>query len=655
MIGADGDTHDRRLYYRLSRHDPHRRHLGARRAAAAKRPPVDLPRRRGRREGGGRRPRAGARAARPGARPGALQRPIADRDPHADLRRPAGRRRADPPADRSAIAFRGSLAIDATAYRLVHGEADLLPSLVVDRYGDYLVVQALSQGMDRLLPLVVATLGDLLPPRGILARNDPRARLLEGLEQRVDVLAGDVPESVGVIESGIEYDVDLRRGQKTGLFLDQRENREAAARVRARTAARLLQLQRRLRAEAGRPLPGNDRDRHLRGRRRPREGERRAQRRSRSTRASATCSTSCAGSSGWASGSTRSCSIRPRSRRARRRSPKATSGYKEINLRALKLLNPGGTLVTCSCSYNVDEAAFAEIVYDASVDAQAHVTVVEKRMQGRDHPVLLGVPETYYLKCFILRKTRVTASVGEAVRRVHRELAALARTAGDFDASRYFRGGGRPPLLQRRAPPRCARWRGRSRASIAKRLDDRRRARVRRSADRRSVSRDQVGRDRSRRAVPAAFTPRLLEHWKRWLARGHSANWATTDAICGLLIGPLVVAHPSLARRMRAWARHRSLWVRRAAAVGLIASVRAGAALDVGYAVARTLSRDDEDLIQKAVGWMLREAGKADATRLERYLREHGRTTPRTTVRYAIERFPPTKRKALLAATRPRS
>jgi len=83
---------------------------------------------------------------------------------------------------------------------------------------------------------------------------------------------------------------------------------------------------------------------------------------------------------------------------------KAASGYKEINLRALKLLSPGGTLVTCSCSYNIGEAAFAELVYEAAVDAQVHVTVIEKRMQGRDHPVLLGVPETYYLKCFILRK-----------------------------------------------------------------------------------------------------------------------------------------------------------------------------------------------------------------------------------------------------------
>src|ERR1700730_14304154 len=130
----------------------------------------------------------------------------------------------------TAIAFRKSLALDATAFRLVHGEADLLPSLIVDRYGDYLVVQALSQGMDRLMPALTTMLNDLLQPRGILARNDPRARLLEGLEQRVDVLAGDVPETVGVVEGGIRYDADLRRGQKTGWFLDQRENREAAKR-----------------------------------------------------------------------------------------------------------------------------------------------------------------------------------------------------------------------------------------------------------------------------------------------------------------------------------------------------------------------------------------------------------------------------------------
>src|SRR5579872_4206743 len=105
----------------------------------------------------------------------------------------------------TAVAFRASLGIDATAYRLVHGEADLLPSLVVDRYGDCLVVQTLSQGMDRLTPVIVAALTDLLRPRGILARNDPKVRTLEGLEQRVDVLAGEVPDAIAVTEAGIAY------------------------------------------------------------------------------------------------------------------------------------------------------------------------------------------------------------------------------------------------------------------------------------------------------------------------------------------------------------------------------------------------------------------------------------------------------------------
>jgi 23S rRNA (cytosine1962-C5)-methyltransferase len=302
-----------------------------------------------------------------------------------------------------AMAFRSTLAIDATAYRLIHGEADLLPSLIVDRYGDYLVVQALSQGMDRLVPLVVRVLQEQLSPRGILARNDPRTRALDGLEQKVEVLAGDVPETVTVRELGVEYEVDLRRGQKTGLFLDQRENRlaarqyargrmldcftynggfalalagrceeivaidvseDAVAQVTANAARNQIAVDVRV---------GNVFD-ELRAFERTRE---------------------------------RFDTIvldPPAFAKSKSAVEKATSGYKEINLRALKLLSPGGTLVTCSCSYNVNEAAFAEIVYAAAVDAGVHVTVVEKRMQGRDHPVLLGVPETYYLKCFILRK-----------------------------------------------------------------------------------------------------------------------------------------------------------------------------------------------------------------------------------------------------------
>ena len=303
----------------------------------------------------------------------------------------------------SAIAFRTSLAIDATAYRLVHGEADLLPSLIVDRYGDYLVVQALSQGMDRLLPGIVSTLTDLLQPRGILARNDPRARVLEGLEQRVDVLAGDVPESVPVTESGIEYDVDIRRGQKTGLFLDQRENRAAAgayargrlldcfsynggfALVLGRRCTETIAFDvsddaiARVRQNAVRngvavdARVGNVFD-ELRGL--DRLGER--------------FDTIVLDPPAFAKNKAAIANAR--------------AGYKEINLRALKLLEPGGFLVTCSCSYNVSEDMFLDVVAAAAADARAEVSLVEKRAQGRDHPILLNVPETYYLKCLILRK-----------------------------------------------------------------------------------------------------------------------------------------------------------------------------------------------------------------------------------------------------------
>src|SRR4051812_47046242 len=119
----------------------------------------------------------------------------------------------------TALRFRESLRLDATAYRLVHGEADRLPSLIVDRYGDYLVLQALSQGIDRRLPEIVEALADLLKPKGILARNDPRVRQLEGLEQKVEAIYGEIPERIEIREGAVGYEVDPWRGQKTGLFL----------------------------------------------------------------------------------------------------------------------------------------------------------------------------------------------------------------------------------------------------------------------------------------------------------------------------------------------------------------------------------------------------------------------------------------------------
>jgi len=304
----------------------------------------------------------------------------------------------------AAIAFRESLAIDGSAYRLIHGEADLLPSLIVDRYGVTLVVQALSQGMDRLLPALIPMLVDATGASGVLARNDPRVRLLEGLEQRVEVLHGEVPERIVVRDGPVEYEVDPRRGQKTGLFLDQRENRAAAA---AYAHGRLLdcfsynggfalRLARQcsqveaidISAEAVEWIRENtarngltnleareanvfDELRHL-----EKSGKR-----------------------------FDTIVLDPPAFAKNKASvPKALAGYKDINLRALRLLNPGGYLITCSCSYNVDEATFAEVLYEASVDSHVPVTVVEKRMQSRDHPVLLGVPETYYLKCLILRR-----------------------------------------------------------------------------------------------------------------------------------------------------------------------------------------------------------------------------------------------------------
>lgn len=320
--------------------------------------------------------------------------------------------RGDAPADEAlirqrlehAIGYRETLQLDATAYRLVHGEGDLLPSLVVDRYADYVVVQALSQGTDRLLPQITRMLVEILAPAGILARNDPKVRALEGLDQTVAVLHGEIPDSVVVREGPVTYEVDLRKGQKTGLFLDQRENREAAARyARGRLldcfsynggfALRLAPLcasaealdisadaVERIRVNAARNgiahLEAREANVFDELRRLEREGARYD-----------------------------TIVLDPPAFAKNKASvPNALAGYKEINLRAMRMLTPGGVLITCSCSYNVNEEMFAAALHDASIDSHVPVTMVEKRMQGRDHPVLVGVPETYYLKCMILRR-----------------------------------------------------------------------------------------------------------------------------------------------------------------------------------------------------------------------------------------------------------
>ncbi len=305
---------------------------------------------------------------------------------------------------RAAVTFRESLRIDATAWRVVNGEADRLPALVVDHYDGYLVVQALCEAMDRRLPLIVDLLNEILAPRGILARNDPKVRLLEGLEQRIDVLAGEVPEVIEIREGAVRLRVDLRHGQKTGSFLDQRENHVAAA---GYTQGRALDaftyhggfaLAMAGQAETVLALDSS---------------------------ASAVAATrENASLNGFSNIEVRETNVfdelrelevsgerfqtvvldPPAFAKNKASVDRAIAGYKEINLRALRLLDPGGYLITSSCSYNIDETEFEDIVHAAAVDARATVSLVEKRMQARDHPVLIGVPETHYLKCLVLRR-----------------------------------------------------------------------------------------------------------------------------------------------------------------------------------------------------------------------------------------------------------
>jgi 23S rRNA (cytosine1962-C5)-methyltransferase len=303
-----------------------------------------------------------------------------------------------------AIRWRETVAAGAETCRLVHGEGDGLPGLVVDRYGNYVVVQTLSQGTEDLKDAILELLVELLHPRGVLERNDPRVRELEGLERRVSLLYGEVPELVPVEVGAVHFEADLWRGQKTGLFLDQRENHVMA---RGYAFGRVLDaftynggfaLQ--VASRAGEVLAVDvsaesiARVRHN------------------------------AALNGLTNVTTREANVfdllheldeagerfqtvildPPAFAKSKAAVDKAWRGYKEINLRALRLLNPGGCLITCSCSYHVHEDDFEQILAEAARDAGTSAIVVEKRRQARDHPIVLAVPETYYLKCFVLRK-----------------------------------------------------------------------------------------------------------------------------------------------------------------------------------------------------------------------------------------------------------
>jgi 23S rRNA (cytosine1962-C5)-methyltransferase len=304
---------------------------------------------------------------------------------------------------RRAAEYRRTVVEHTEAYRLVYGEADQLPSLIVDRYGDYLVLQTLSQASERQKSLFVEVLVDLFRPKGVLERNDPKVRLLEGLAQRVGVLYGEIPREILAQENGVRFEYDLWKGQKTGSFLDQRENHSAARRYASGEVLDCFSYQ------GGFALTIADHCEHVEGIDLAPAAVGAARRNQELNSISNV--TFREGNSFDLLKEYDEVGRRfqmvildpPAFAKNRDSLPAAHRGYKEINLRAMKILQPGGFLLTCSCSYHITEALFLEILAEAANDARKTAVVAERRTQSQDHPILLTMPETHYLKCLIVR------------------------------------------------------------------------------------------------------------------------------------------------------------------------------------------------------------------------------------------------------------
>jgi 23S rRNA (cytosine1962-C5)-methyltransferase len=303
----------------------------------------------------------------------------------------------------AAADFRRRVVANTDAYRLIYGESDLIPSVIVDRYADWLVLQTLSQGTECRKQEIVSILAEMFSPRGILERNDPRVRELEGLERRNSVLYGEVPEKVVARQNGIQFVHDLHTGQKTGGFLDQRENHTAAAGYASgevldcftyhggfalSIAASAAQVE--ATDLSGAAVVIARENQQLNGI-------------SNVTFTEANSFDTLKAHD--TSGRTFDMVILdpPAFAKNRESVPAALRGYKEINLRAIKILKPGGILVSCSCSYHIPESLLLRVIAEAANDAHRYTQVIERRTQARDHPILLTMPETHYLKCFIIR------------------------------------------------------------------------------------------------------------------------------------------------------------------------------------------------------------------------------------------------------------
>jgi 23S rRNA (cytosine1962-C5)-methyltransferase len=302
----------------------------------------------------------------------------------------------------AAEAFRKRVVTGTTAYRLIHAEADLLPGLIVDRYGSCFSIQTLDQGMDAAKADIVSCLEEIFAPDGIVERNDASVRKLEELPLVSGLVAGSVPEAVAVEMNGLKFHADLMHGQKTGIFLDQRENYAAAARyARGRaldcfTSTGGFALHLAARSESVEAVDSSGPN--LETARQNSEANGIGNVHFREADVFDLLA-------GHAAAQRRFDLVvldPPAFAKARGSLEAAARGYKEINRRALDLLSPGGILVTCSCSHHVSEAMLLEIVAEASLDTNRPLRVLERRSQAQDHPILLTVPETMYLKCLIL-------------------------------------------------------------------------------------------------------------------------------------------------------------------------------------------------------------------------------------------------------------
>jgi len=298
---------------------------------------------------------------------------------------------------------RANIPANTNAYRLLYTEGDLLSSIIIDRYDDVFVLQTLSQGSDAIKSLLVEVLAELFTPRAIIERNDVRVRQHEGLELVAGTLYGETPEQFEIFQEGIRFLVAPLSGQKTGSFLDQRENRSAARAVshgRALdcfTFAGAFALN--LASECDSVVGIDISTEAVKSARKNAELNNIKNVEFREANVfDALRDMETAGER------FDTIVLDPPAFAKHRASVNAAArGYKEINLRAIKLLNPGGSLISCTCSYHMPEDLFLGIVAAAGNDAHRKLQLLEKRTQSSDHPILLGVPETYYLKCVIAR------------------------------------------------------------------------------------------------------------------------------------------------------------------------------------------------------------------------------------------------------------